>query len=91
VPDAQVDRKPNRAPRDSKADLTLRRVEERHILDVLEQMDGCKRRTARALGVSRSTLDRKLVSFSAGVRAPKRALPTATQSTAERRAYSPGS
>jgi transcriptional regulator with PAS, ATPase and Fis domain len=91
VAQAPADRKPNALPRDSKADLSLRRVEERHILDVLSQMDGCKRRTARALGVSRSTLDRKLVSFNAGVRAPKGALPSPTQSTAERRAYSPGS
>ncbi len=89
--DALADRRPNTAPRDPKADLTLRRVEERHILDVLSQMDGCKRRAARALGVSRSTLDRKLVSFKAAVRAPKGALPSPTQSTAERRAYSPGS
>jgi DNA-binding NtrC family response regulator len=51
-----------------KADLSLRRMEERHILDVFAQMGGCKRRTARALGVSRSTLDRKLMSFNAGVR-----------------------
>ena len=88
---APADRRPEPVPRDSKADLSLRRVEERHILDVLSQMDGCKRRTARALGVSRSTLDRKLVSFNAMVRAPKAALPSAAQSMAERRAYSPGS
>ena len=86
-----ADRKASPVARDSKTDLTLRRVEERHILEVLSQMDGCKRRTARALGVSRSTLDRKLMSFNAGVRAPKGALPSAAKSTAERRAYSPGS
>jgi len=91
VADGPADRRPEPAPRDSKADLSLRRVEERHILDVLSQMDGCKRRTARALGVSRSTLDRKLSSFNAGVRAPKDALPSPVKSTAERRAYSPGS
>jgi two-component system response regulator HydG len=89
--EALADRRPDPAPRDSKADLSLRRVEERHILDVLSQMDGCKRRTARALGVSRSTLDRKLVTFNAGVRVPKGALASPAQSTAERRAYSPGS
>jgi hypothetical protein len=35
-------------------------VEQRHIRTVLEQMHGNKRRAARALGLSRSTLDRKL-------------------------------
>ena len=41
-------------------DLSLRSAESKHILEVLAQMGGCKRRAARALGVSRSTLDRKL-------------------------------
>ncbi len=41
-------------------DLTLRAAETRHIRAVLDQMGGNKRRAARALGVSRSTLDRKL-------------------------------
>lgn len=41
-------------------DLTLRAVELRHIQTVLEMMGGNKRRAARALGLSRSTLDRKL-------------------------------
>ncbi|MEO8335011.1 MAG: sigma 54-interacting transcriptional regulator [bacterium] len=85
-----ADRRPAPARRDSKVDLSLRKVEERHILDVLSQMDGCKRRTARALGVSRSTLDRKLVSFNSAVRAPKDALVSPLQATGERRAYSPG-
>jgi transcriptional regulator with PAS, ATPase and Fis domain len=44
-------------PRD---DLSLRAAESRHIHAVLQRFDGNKRRTARALGVSRTTLDRKL-------------------------------
>ena len=42
------------------ADLTLRNAELRHIQSVLVQMKGNKRRAAKALGLSRSTLDRKL-------------------------------
>ena len=41
-------------------DLSLRAVEQRHIESVLAQFGGNKRQTARALGLSRSTLDRKL-------------------------------
>ncbi len=41
-------------------DLSLKSAERRHIQWVLEQMGGNKRRAARALGLSRSTLDRKL-------------------------------
>jgi two-component system, NtrC family, response regulator HydG len=41
-------------------DLTLRAIEQRHIRRVLAEMGGNKRRAARALGLSRSTLDRKL-------------------------------
>jgi transcriptional regulator with PAS, ATPase and Fis domain len=51
--------KTNAPPSDS-TDLSLRGAESRHIVDVLARMGGCKRRAARALGVSRSTLDRKL-------------------------------
>jgi two-component system response regulator HydG len=41
-------------------DLTLQAAERRHILTVLEKMRGNKRRAAKALGLSRSTLDRWL-------------------------------
>ncbi len=41
-------------------DLSLRGAETRHIHQVLEHFRGNKRRTAMALGLSRSTLDRKL-------------------------------
>ncbi len=44
-------------------DLTLGGAERRHIRLILERMGGNKRRAARALGVSRSTLDRKLASI----------------------------
>jgi two-component system response regulator HydG len=39
---------------------TLREAIERHILQVLDEVGGNKRRAARELGVSRATLDRKL-------------------------------
>jgi len=42
------------------SDLTLSAVEQRHIHRVLEATGGNKRKAARVLGVSRSTLDRKL-------------------------------
>ncbi len=41
-------------------DLSLRAAESRHIRQVLDHFRGNKRRTAKALGLSRSTLDRKL-------------------------------
>ncbi len=42
------------------ADLLLRTAVQRHIRTVLEQCGGRKRQAAKLLGVSRSTLDRKL-------------------------------
>jgi two-component system response regulator HydG len=47
---------------DREGDRTLRTVELRHIRSVLVQARGNKRQAAKALGISRSTLDRKLAS-----------------------------
>ncbi|MFQ5737919.1 MAG: sigma 54-interacting transcriptional regulator [Acidobacteriota bacterium] len=53
------DQKPPQFP-GAGSDWTLKSLERKHIRWVLNQMGGNKRRTARALGISRSTLDRKL-------------------------------
>jgi DNA-binding NtrC family response regulator len=50
----------NGAATSGEGDFSLAAAEYRHIHDVLEHFRGNKRRSARALGVSRSTLDRKL-------------------------------
>jgi transcriptional regulator with PAS, ATPase and Fis domain len=44
----------------------LKNIEHSHIRSVLEQLRGNKRQAARALGISRSTLDRKLAAGSKG-------------------------
>lgn len=44
----------------SEEDLKLRTVQQRHIRAVVQKFGGSKRQAARALGISRSTLDRKL-------------------------------
>jgi DNA-binding NtrC family response regulator len=44
------------------AEWRLKEVELRHILRVLEKTGGNKRKASRLLGISRSTLDRKLIS-----------------------------
>ncbi len=48
----------------SPTDETLSAAEKRHIEWVLRTHEGNKRQTAKALGVSRSTLDRKLMEYS---------------------------
>jgi two-component system, NtrC family, response regulator HydG len=65
--EALVLERPSRAPAEpaaspaaTDADLRLRTAEVRHVQMVLDRMGGNKRRAARVLGVSRSTLDRKL-------------------------------
>lgn len=51
-------------------DLTLRTAERRHIHAILRRMHGNKRRAAKALGLSRTTLDRKLAEDAPEATAP---------------------
>ena len=60
APDAILLGSPTAPPADPDGDRTLRTCEQRHIRRVLDELGGNKRRAARALGLSRSTLDRKL-------------------------------
>ena len=60
-------------------DLSLRGAIERHVLDVLKRTGGSKRRAARALGISRSTLDRRLEEWSRGHPGESRETATATK------------
>lgn len=50
-------------PSPQEADLRLKTAEKRHIQAVMEKMGGNKSRAAGALGISRSTLDRKLATY----------------------------
>jgi two-component system response regulator HydG len=48
------------SPEPRPGDLTLKALTRQHVSDVLARVGGNKRRAARALGLARSTLDRKL-------------------------------
>lgn len=52
--------RPSAASDDADHDLSLKAAERRHIAAVLARFGGNKRRASRALGLARSTLDRKL-------------------------------
>ncbi len=54
--------KPVAAPAPSRTDL-LEDIERRHILAVLDECEGNRAEAARRLGISRKTIDRKLVDW----------------------------
>jgi two-component system response regulator HydG len=69
APTLDVDDAPSSTPQHTRStapddsDESLAAAEHRHIASVLGRHQGNKRQTAKALGVSRSTLDRKLQQF----------------------------
>jgi len=66
TPTPENDAAPDDANANGNGVATLADAEKRHIAHVLAHYNGNKRQTAKALGVSRSTLDRKLERYQLG-------------------------